>query len=461
MKKFAFTLPEIVVSMVVMAIVAAVAIPITKDKLAKVDYATYYLGYRVAQTIATDVLPEIWQQLIDDNNGQQHCVSVIDGVCITKKLFKPTGYKWDPLSCSSLGSTTNAEDNAFKEKYGINYCLNHSSDYWAGAVATCGGIDNIPTEEQALKVVSYLYDNKLIYTGGSLDWECPESSNNGTPTACRNNDKIADLGYNVISSTDSLLLWNSKESYDDAGTFSIEPRHLIVNTSLRDFANIHAFCVAGDIEDNDYTDILQRAMSNTLTISDKNITIVTSVASVQAAAASDTGNFSSLKPHVTLSNGVKIYIGSDYGEIDILNDSVDENDREGFVIYIDVDGNNNRCRLYEDVYPFYLVKSGKIIPAFKDGVKAGANSEESLAFNLHADKFDASGNRLSKLLTANTQGDDDPKSFRAVACTAGYVTSTKYCGVDPKTITVDGINCHTSETADCRIKVKSPIRILN
>ena len=80
---------------------------------------------------------------------------------------------------------------------------------------------------------------------------------------------------------------------------------------------------------------------------------------------------------------------------------------------------------------------------------------------MHADKFDASGNRLAKLLNAVAQGDDDPKSFRAVACSAGYVTSTKYCGIDPKTITMDGINCHTSETADCRIKVKAPIRILN
>ena len=46
-------------------------------------------------------------------------------------------------------------------------------------------------------------------------------------------------------------------------------------------------------------------------------------------------------------------------EIAQLKDSVDEDDRVGFVVYVDIDGKRSKTRLYDDVFPFYLTKSGK------------------------------------------------------------------------------------------------------
>ena len=49
MRKNAFTMAEIVVAIIVMAVIVAVVVPITRDKFEKVDYASYYLGYKSAQ----------------------------------------------------------------------------------------------------------------------------------------------------------------------------------------------------------------------------------------------------------------------------------------------------------------------------------------------------------------------------------------------------------------------------
>jgi len=437
MKKFAFTLPEIVVSMVVMAIVAAVAIPITKDKLAKVDYATYYLGYRVAQTIATDVLPSIIDE-IDENDID--CKITIGNTCYTTLPFKPTPMSYSTCAGENATSAkTNTPAGTYGQSLGINACY-YANDYWAGIAEQCGGASNIPTTQELEAFLEYVHDGT-----GLIE------------------ERIASLGVELKDG--EFVLWGPESTYYTSYAIGYRDSGDFYTASNRDinqqYEPRYGICRASAEDDKEYASVFLTKIKNTLTKTDDNSTTTTPVSNVKNASTSTTGDFSSLKPHVTLSNGVKVFIGSDYGEIDILNDSVDEMDREGFIIYIDVDGSNNRTRLYEDVYPFYLVKSGKVIPGFKDGTKAGANNAASLAFNLHADKFDASGNRLAKLLNAVAQGDDDPKSFRAVACSAGYVTSTKYCGVDPKTITMEGINCHTSETADCRIKVKAPIRILN
>lgn len=85
--------------------------------------------------------------------------------------FKFTNYS--PLS--------KEECEAVKDQYGIKYCINAEKDYFAGAVKTCGGIDEIPTEDEAFKlgqcmfnpnatystIYGYRYDGYFISYGGS------------------------------------------------------------------------------------------------------------------------------------------------------------------------------------------------------------------------------------------------------------------------------------------------------
>ena len=107
--------------------------------------------------------------------------------------FKFTNY--EPLS--------KEECEAVKDQYGIKYCIDAEKDYFAGAVKTCGGIDEIPTEEEAFKlgqcmfnpnetystIYGQRYDGYFISYGGSgsdladhvyvwLNWERDEVDHN-------------------------------------------------------------------------------------------------------------------------------------------------------------------------------------------------------------------------------------------------------------------------------------------
>jgi len=59
---------------------------------------------------------------------------------------------------------------AEKDKLGIKACCSKSfcndTDYWAGAVKECGGVWNLPTEEQILFLGQYIYNDPSITTRG-------------------------------------------------------------------------------------------------------------------------------------------------------------------------------------------------------------------------------------------------------------------------------------------------------
>ncbi len=85
--------------------------------------------------------------------------------------------------------------------------------------------------------------------------------------------------------------------------------------------------------------------------------------------------------------------GTDYEKIDELSDAEDENDRKGFKIYVDVNGNSGKSELWKDVFPFYLLKSGKVIPAYKDDEPSGGTSKEHLSANVMYDVFEGGKRR--------------------------------------------------------------------
>jgi hypothetical protein len=71
------------------------------------------------------------------------CSLEIGGKCFGA-LFTPT-----PL--------TKAECEAQKGDLGISECY-YNSDYWAGAVAQCGGVNNMPTMADLASIASAIYD---------------------------------------------------------------------------------------------------------------------------------------------------------------------------------------------------------------------------------------------------------------------------------------------------------------
>lgn len=68
--------------------------------------------------------------------------------------FKFTNYQ--PISREECEET--------KEQLGLRFCTDKEKDYLAGAVKTCGGMSEIPTEEEAFKLAQCMYNPNETYS---------------------------------------------------------------------------------------------------------------------------------------------------------------------------------------------------------------------------------------------------------------------------------------------------------
>ncbi len=72
-----------------------------------------------------------------------------DTMCITQILAPGTGFS--PMTLEECNQAVS------EGTLGINGCY-YSSDYWAGAVAKCGGVSKMPTMEQLGQLATYVYN---------------------------------------------------------------------------------------------------------------------------------------------------------------------------------------------------------------------------------------------------------------------------------------------------------------
>ena len=175
------------------------------------------------------------------------------------------------------------------------------------------------------------------------------------------------------------------------------------------------------------------------------------------STAVNTQDFSEVEPQVTLSNGAKIFIVTDGGDIQNLATdvtSVSSLDKQGFTIYISISG-SKKMRTYIDVFPYYLLYSGKMVPEGGKNTSrnklGGAESKDHLTVNVLYDDFSGVDNtRLNKTLLRNVD-------FKTAACKSGFVISSKYCTLSNGTELVKDNICTTK---DCYYKVNRPMRRL-
>lgn len=167
--------------------------------------------------------------------------------------------------------------------------------------------------------------------------------------------------------------------------------------------------------------------------------------------------FSNLTPDLVLRNGMMVYnVRQNYTSPDVLagnsnnitfkdeagNDvDVDEN---AYLVYVDIDGQRaGNGILWEDVYPFYITLSGTVIPLYDENnpETVGGDSIRHLKTSV-ADMF--AGN--STWLTVS-------KSFKESACTIGTVKdTTPYCSgyhYNPR--------CG-QEGHECSLKILMPVK---
>ena len=171
----------------------------------------------------------------------------------------------------------------------------------------------------------------------------------------------------------------------------------------------------------------------------------------------DTTDFSSLTPDMTLRNGIRLY-NLHYDPVLIPHLRISGTDEEtalndynqkGYVIYADIDGIRGNSVLWDDIYPFYVTLSGRVIPAYDSIANpegSGADSEHHMQVSIINETFSANGKRILKWLSKSI-------SFKQGACESGLVNpDTPYCsGIDNNPV------C-SSENSFCFLKYISPIK---
>ena len=84
--------------------------------------------------------------------------NLVGGMCISQILAPGTGYS--PMTLEECNQAVSDGE------LGIKACY-YDGDYWAGAVAKCDGVSNMPTESQLIDLAKYVYNTDSINGGTS------------------------------------------------------------------------------------------------------------------------------------------------------------------------------------------------------------------------------------------------------------------------------------------------------
>ena len=172
------------------------------------------------------------------------CTIEIGNTCYTTFAFKPEPMTYADCAGENANKpSTNTIAGAEAQKLGIKNCY-YSNDYWAGAVKQCGGVDKMPTLEQATALAAYLYGFKSASSDGTT--YCPTDSN-GDYTYCRNTELTKSFGFDLSAGdTKTVHIWSNKEGErgQDAYYKNVNARALqTYYGNTRSQAAIYTFCV--------------------------------------------------------------------------------------------------------------------------------------------------------------------------------------------------------------------------
>ena len=85
---------------------------------------------------------------------------LVGGMCISQILAPGTGYS--PMTFEECYQAVSDGE------LGIKACY-YSSDYWAGAVKACGGINNMPSQDQLTQLANYIYNTDSVSSSGTTN----------------------------------------------------------------------------------------------------------------------------------------------------------------------------------------------------------------------------------------------------------------------------------------------------
>ena len=146
-----------------------------------------------------------------------------DTMCITQ-ILGPQNGGYSPMTLEECNQAVS------EGKLGITACSS-SSDYWAGAVRACGGVQNMPTQAQLEQLAAYIYPDADEIKGGF-------TTTNANWDADRASLFLAQSPYSYFK------VWSGQEySQDGAYYRSFYPTYTLWNYDVRYYSNILAVCL--------------------------------------------------------------------------------------------------------------------------------------------------------------------------------------------------------------------------
>lgn len=398
--KWGFTLTELVVVMVVMTLIVMVTLPISRKKMEKVDYFAYYMAYTTMQDISANIIAQ--------NSYNIDNIAMLDSL---KFLYLNAVALPGGTTCPQCYVYSTVQNKCVPLDYDCEPTLVDPGD--TPSLEVCTGTCYVTYYQMGEVYKRETHQNMK-------QSECTNYSGNTFCPSCTVETSFTP-GESCLSTPEEPL---------DPEPETPEPD----NPDPDD----------PDPDNPDNSPLTARqlceAIKNKYNTSASDCTVP--VATVNTAVESDT--LGTVEPHITLSNGLRLYIATEAQSISQLADA-EKAERIGYTIYVDANGKNGKSLIYQDIFPFYMLLSGKVIPGYNPAIVAGAINHDNLSINVLYDDY-SNNKREVKFLLKDA-------NFRRAACATGYVTSTTYCGDKVK---YD--KCKVTES-DCRFMLKKPFKI--
>ena len=507
-----YTLAEIIIVMLIIAVIVSVTIGITKAKLDNVVSYTYYNAYSTLRKISTEMLtdwdpkdPEYKQAVKPLNifieklkivNLKNSISSIICPEASAVIMDCPDVSGLDDIECRNI--------NGFWCPAGMKGPMDHCVASWACCVyVNCWDGSQATSEANCppkIKCWDGSYETseancppKIKCWDGSYEineakcpphitcWdgskksdysECPPCPNKPEPLPCgqgwdehtcqlTGSAKTCPSGQHLNSSCNCVTdcptdLSPCNICNSETGIVSQNPA---INRTCSDetyeWSEEQCKCIVSPRT-------LPRKGMNFCKLFERHANIMSgSDVCSGSVISSGTTDFSNKSPDITLRNGLRIYnMHSDAGAISMLAnntqggvyDGVPNTNSYGYTVYVDIDGSKGDSLLWSDVYPFYITLSGKVIPAYDADVNpdgSGGDSVRHLQVSAENENY-ASGRRSTKWLARSV-------SFKEGACITGYVgDATPYCKTG--TSFTKASECIANVNSFCRVKQIMPVK---
>lgn len=425
LKRCAYTLAEVVLVMLVIAIIVGISIKITKTKLDNIMSVNYYYAYKTLDEVVVEMNKRA--QLLPTNEAEIDT----EGCEIVQAKYDGSGY------------------------YCINFGEAKSEDIKAFDCNSMIGQNGI-TEEFCNRAgaVVFAYAEKMWGSKVPAGSMITDSLPNSYLETLRNYNTIYYYQYTVLPWVEMTAIGIRYYFHPngDKNSFASTP-------GSNPFWSVDDLCYAtpctfvfalvdeleGVTESFDYCEKFS-SFVNTKTETCKGDQI-----------AADVTDFSGKNPDIVLRNGVRLFnISQDPVKIQILDGNARGStytktdgteidiDEWGYTVYVDIDGESNgQNTLWEDVYPFYVTLSGKVIPAY-DADNAGESGGDSI------NHLQTSVSKLAR--GAKREWVVKSKTFKESACKMGYVKGN-YCG----DIRWDTDEC-PEDNNTCSLKTITPLK---